>query len=237
MREQTEMFERSFLEDNMMGPCCVTIAEELLEGLNLTPGLRVLDLGCGRGLSSIFLARRFGVRVVAADLWIDPTDNYERFRAFGLEDAILPLRAEAHALLFARGFFDAVISVDSYHYFGAEAGYVDEHIAPLLKPGGLLAVAVPGLQREMEHGVPEELKPWWVEDMNFHSAAWWRALWECSPSLKVERSFSLRCHRRAWEEWLRCDEPHAVGDRAMMEAEGGRWFDTVGIIATARERG
>ena len=43
----------------------------------LEPGMRVLDLGCGKGLSSIFLAKEFGVQVWAADLWtplvIDPT--------------------------------------------------------------------------------------------------------------------------------------------------------------------
>ena len=38
-----------------------------------------LDLGCGKGLSSIFLAREFGVEVWAADLWIKPTENYKRF--------------------------------------------------------------------------------------------------------------------------------------------------------------
>jgi cyclopropane fatty-acyl-phospholipid synthase-like methyltransferase len=34
--------------------------------VDLPPGSRVLDLGCGNALASIFLAREFGVRVVAA---------------------------------------------------------------------------------------------------------------------------------------------------------------------------
>jgi cyclopropane fatty-acyl-phospholipid synthase-like methyltransferase len=36
--------------------------------MNLQPGMRVLDLGCGRALSSIFLHREFGLQVWAADL-------------------------------------------------------------------------------------------------------------------------------------------------------------------------
>ena len=39
------------------------LTEWLTEELDLRPGMRVLDLGCGRALSSIFLHREFGVQV------------------------------------------------------------------------------------------------------------------------------------------------------------------------------
>ena len=32
--------------------------------------MKILDLGCGKGLTSIFLAKEFGVQVYATDLWI-----------------------------------------------------------------------------------------------------------------------------------------------------------------------
>ena len=60
---------------------------------------RVLDLGCGRALTSIFLAREFGVQVWATDLWITPDHNRRRAEEAGVGDAVFPLRAEAHALL------------------------------------------------------------------------------------------------------------------------------------------
>ena len=103
------LFDRDLLLSTMMGPNCVRFAEELTANIPLSPNMRVLDLGCGMGLSSIYLARTFGVRVFAADLWINPSDNFARFRDFGLEDAVIPLRAEGHALPFAEGYFDAVI--------------------------------------------------------------------------------------------------------------------------------
>jgi 2-polyprenyl-3-methyl-5-hydroxy-6-metoxy-1,4-benzoquinol methylase len=42
------------------------LTEWLAKGLNLQPGMRVLDMGCGRVMSSIFLHREYGVQVWAA---------------------------------------------------------------------------------------------------------------------------------------------------------------------------
>ena len=164
------LFDRDFLLSTMMGPNCVRFAEELTANIPLSPHMRVLDLGCGMGLSSIYLARTFGVRVFAADLWINPSDNFARFRDFGLEDAVIPLRAEGHALPFAEGYFDAVICIDAYHFFGCDPEYLDAHIAPLVKPGGFIAAAIPGLRQEFTGDIPDELRPYWKEDINFHSA-------------------------------------------------------------------
>ena len=155
------LFDRDFLLATMMGPNCVRFAEELTANIPFSPNMRVLDLGCGMGLSSIYLARTFGVRVFAADLWINPSDNFARFRDFGLEDAVIPLRAEGHALPFAEGYFDAVICIDAYHFFGCDPEYLDAHIAPLVKPGGFIAAAIPGLRQEFTGDIPDELRPYW----------------------------------------------------------------------------
>jgi SAM-dependent methyltransferase len=45
------------------------LIEWLAERLDLEPGMRVLDLGCGLAASSIFLRREYGVQVWATDLW------------------------------------------------------------------------------------------------------------------------------------------------------------------------
>ena len=69
-----------------MGPNSLKMLEELTCGMDLKPGMKVLDLGCGKGLTSIFLAKEFGVTVYATDLWIGATENYERFKDLGLAD-------------------------------------------------------------------------------------------------------------------------------------------------------
>lgn len=78
-----------FLNENMMGPNAWLVAEELTADLSLKNGMRVLDLGCGRGLTSVFLAEKFGVQVFAVDLWTSATENYDRFKQAGVYDKIL----------------------------------------------------------------------------------------------------------------------------------------------------
>jgi cyclopropane fatty-acyl-phospholipid synthase-like methyltransferase len=51
------------------------LTEWLTAALDLRPGMRVLDLGCGRASSSIFLRLEFGVQVWATDLWFNVSEN------------------------------------------------------------------------------------------------------------------------------------------------------------------
>ena len=50
-----------------------------------------MDLGCGRALSSIFIATEFNADVWATDLWIAPSDNWERIKQAGVADRVFPI--------------------------------------------------------------------------------------------------------------------------------------------------
>src|SRR5690349_20251756 len=91
--------------DNLMGPNVLWIAEHLATAMQFKPGLRVLDLGCGKAISSIFLAKEFDLVVTAADLWIKAEENTRRIEAAGVADRITAVLAEAHALPFAEAEF------------------------------------------------------------------------------------------------------------------------------------
>jgi cyclopropane fatty-acyl-phospholipid synthase-like methyltransferase len=231
---KSSKYDIAFVKENMMGPNALKILEELSESICLEEGMRVLDLGCGKGLTSIFLAKEFGVTVFATDLWISATENYERIKSMGLEDKIIPIHAEAHDLPFANEFFDVAISVDAYHYFGVEADYLTKHFAPLVKKGGEIAVAVPGLKQEFTNGVPAELLPHWFDDMTLtlHSCDWWNNLWKTSDLVRIKEYKELNCLEEAWQDWLSCDNDYARRDIEMMKAEGGNYFNLVSIIAT-----
>ena len=109
-------YDPEWVVENMMGPNVLWLTESLSQAMDLEPGMRVLDMGCGKAISSIFLAKEFDLEVWATDLWIKASENLERIRAAGLEDQVFPVHAEAHDLPYANGFFDAIVSMDSYHY-------------------------------------------------------------------------------------------------------------------------
>src|SRR5687767_9758613 len=69
------------------------LTEWLCEALELRPGMRVLDLGCGLAASSIFLSREFDVQVWATDLWFDAGQNLERVRDAGVGGRVFPIHA------------------------------------------------------------------------------------------------------------------------------------------------
>ena len=71
-------YDPQWVFDNEMGPNALWLTEYLLERLQLDADKRVMDLGCGTALSSIFLAREFGVQVWATDLWIHQDENWRR---------------------------------------------------------------------------------------------------------------------------------------------------------------
>jgi len=118
-------------------------------------------MGCGKGITSVFLAKEFGVTVFANDLWISATDNLKRFEEAGVAELVFPIHAEAHALPYAEGFFDAAISIDSYQYYGADETYFPCTYSKLVKTGGQFGIVVPGLTREFDKGYPDTLKEHW----------------------------------------------------------------------------
>src|ERR1051325_9678244 len=111
--------------------------------MDLRPGMRVLDLGCGRAMSSIFLRREFGVQVWATDLWFNASENLQRVRDAGVEDGVFPLHADARSLPFAGEFFDAIVCVDAFPYFGTDDLYLN-CLGHFVKAGGQIGIAGSG---------------------------------------------------------------------------------------------
>ena len=154
-----------FLKATMMGPNAMRVSEELASRLNIDGTMRVLDLGCGRGLSTLLLVKKYGASVFAADLWISPTENCERFKSLGIDDRAVPISVDAtKGLPFAHGYFDVLFSVDAYHYFGDTEDMLPSLI-PFVKKGGVVAVAIPGLKYEFGNDVPEEMQPFWNDEI------------------------------------------------------------------------
>jgi len=222
-----------YLRANMMGPNAMRVAEELAAHLDIKEDMRILDLGCGRGLSTMLLVQKYGATVAAADLWIPPTENDERFKHIGIDGKTFPVSVDASkGLPFAEGYFDLLFSVDAYHYFGRTPDMIPSLI-PFVKKGGYIAVAVPGWKMEMMKGVPEELKPYLSDEdaEMFQTTDWWKTLWSQADGVEIVTCREMSCCKQAWDEWLTSPNPHAVQDIGIMEAEQGKYFNLVQIIA------
>lgn len=197
-------------------------------------GMRILDLGCGRGLSSIFLAQKYETDVFAVDLWISPTDNYLRFQQMGVAQLTVPLQFDATRLPFAENFFDAVVGIDSYRYFGNNDVCFEKVLKPTLKKGAIVALAFPGMKKEFHKNIPEEMKPLWDEEslQMWHSIDWWKPKFE--THLENFSIGEMDCFSRAWDDWLTCDNPYAAEDPLMIETDHGRFMNLIKLTGTIR---
>lgn len=220
------------IKHNIMGPNPAKLLEELLNKFPLEPGQTVMDLGCGQGVTSIMLVKEYGLKVFAVDLWISASENWQRFRKEGLtREQIVPIHEDAHQLPFADEFFDAVVSIDSYHYFGLDKAYLGKHLLPLVKPGGYLLLVVPGFHHDVHADIPKELLlTWSAEDLDtIHDADYWRDVISATEGVEILAIEEMESNENCWEDWLATDNEYAVMDRVPMNAGAGKYMNFVAI--------
>jgi SAM-dependent methyltransferase len=127
------------------------ILERLLARLDLPPGARVLDLGCGTGANGPVLAAggRFVVGAERSALPLALAGTGDRGHA-------VRVRADALALPFGARSFDLVVALDVLEHIDDDQGAARE-LYRVTRPGGALVVFVPalqllwGLQDEVSH--------------------------------------------------------------------------------------
>lgn len=231
---KSQKYDTNFISENIMGPNPMKLTEELMKNHPFHKGDTIMDLGCGKGVTSIFLAKEYDLRVFATDLWIAPTENYQRFCKFGLSrEQIIPIHAEAHDLPYAEEFFDGVVTIDSYHYFGREDGYLKEHLLPLVKHGGYIMIAIPGMREEFtEDTIPDKLALSWTwEDLQtIRTIDYWEKILLKTDGIEIVDLSQMDSFWECWNDWLSCDNEYAVGDRKAMRSGGGDYMNFIKIV-------
>lgn len=171
---------------------------------------------------------------MAADLWFDATERLSRIRDAAVDNAVFPIHAEARTLPFATGFFDAIVSIDSFVYYGTDDLYAN-HLARFLAPGGQIGIAGAGLAKEIDGQVPEHLGSRWEPSMAcLHSAQWWRQHWARSGVLEVEIADTMPDGWRVWLDWQQATSPANQTEIDALTADHGRHLGYVRALARRR---
>lgn len=195
-----------------MGPHPLWQLEDLLNDLDIRPGAKVLDLGCGKGATSVFLARERDVAVVAFDLWVEEDELRGNLEAQGVADRVTAVNGDARNLPFEDDEFDAIVSVDAFEYFGTDVRFLPSVIR-VLKPAGGIGMTTPALRTDPYESAP----PTYVADVvgweaaGWHAPDWWATHWRLSGSVD---NITARMQEGGREDWLRWS-------RALGEDEDG----------------
>jgi len=153
-------FFASFLDPQMVYSCAYFLdSTDSLEAaqarkldlvcrkLQLAPGQRLLDVGCGWGALIIHAALHYDVEAVGVTLSPEQaTEARRRIKEYGLEDRVT---VEVRDYREVEGQFDAISSVGMFEHVGAKKlGTYFERLYELLGPRGLL----------LNHGITTRLR-------------------------------------------------------------------------------
>jgi cyclopropane fatty-acyl-phospholipid synthase-like methyltransferase len=167
-------------------------------------------------------------------LWFGASERLQRIRDAGVEDGVFPIHADARSLPFATEFFDAIVSIDSFVYYGTDDLYLN-YLARFVKSGGPIGIAGAGLTLEIDGPVPEHLRAWWEPSTwCLHSASWWHRHWERTGIVEMELAETMPDGWQVWLDWQRTFFPDNKAEIDALEADRGRHLGYVRVVGRRR---
>ncbi|MBN1180103.1 MAG: methyltransferase domain-containing protein [Anaerolineae bacterium] len=136
--------------------------EELAGLCHIGAGTYILDVGCGAGVTSCFLARRYGCRVMGVDIRARMVErSAERARREGIAERVEFRVADAQELPFENDLFDAVLT-ESVTAFPEDKQRAANEYARVTRPGGYVGLAE---STWLKAPPPAELVAWVSQDV------------------------------------------------------------------------
>lgn len=209
-------FYRCFLDEDLQYSCAYFASEtvsleeaqdakkrHIAAKLDLHPGHRVLDIGCGFGGMALYLARNYGVHVTGITL---STEQHKTARERAIKQGLgrlVDFRLEDYR--HTRGPFDRIVSVGMFEHVGRpHYRQFFSRIGELLSEDGLAVVHTIGRQTP-----PSPINAWIRE--NIFPGAYLPTLSQLSPALEKQ------------DYWL-CDFENLRLHYALTLAEWNRRF-------------
>ena len=229
----TNAYRELFTAGNLMGPNSVLLLGELLNRCpyDFDRTSIILDLGCGKGLTSLVIHKETNAIVYANDLWISEEENRERFADWGLSEVLIPICEDANNLTLKKDLFDALISIGAYHYFAGKPQFFEEKILPLIKSGGYALIAIPGIKNKFS-GRQNELLGTWLKDeaYMFKSPDEWKRIIGESDYISSVEIWEMNCFEQAWADWFDTGHEYALNDKLYFEGIIQPYTNFVGIM-------
>jgi len=232
---RSSRYDPAWVRSLDMGPHPLWQLEDLLPDLRLQPGDRVLDLGCGLGASSVFLAREAEVSVVATDLWVDGAELRGVLEAAGVGDQVAVVRADARQLPFDAEQFDAIVSIDAFEYFGTDVSLLPS-LLRVLRVGGRLGISTPALSVDpcRQSPPPQVTAVVGEEAAAWHAPHWWKRHWELTGLVS---EVTARMQPGSRDDWIRWTEMGGVEDDPVRTMLTSMAPDEIGFALVSATKG
>ena len=247
--EKTLKYNTDLISQKIMGPNPLKLEEELMKDNKIKPGSVVMDLGSGQGITSIFLAKEYGFKVYATDLWSDAEENRKFFAEMGLtEEQIIPVKEFGYNpdvlnniedeskydldLKYEKEFFDAVVSTDSYNYFGRDENYLDEKLLPFVKKDGYIYIVVPGMKKDCHNNIHKELLlSWTPEQLDYiQTIEYWKNIISKSKKSEIISIYEMESNEECWNDWIKCDNEYSKNDKKAIDAGACKYLNFIAIV-------
>lgn len=222
---ELDNYSRDDIYRDFFGGGGLYLVVRMLRLLGLQKGQNVLDLGCGKGESSVYMARHHGVRVTALDLWTTSDFMTRKFTERGVLDRICAIQMNATGPLpFAEDEYDAIFCMNSFSFYGAEPGFLP-HLLKHLKSGGRLCLGSEVLSCEFTSeqladppyvyafNLPAPNEQVNVFDDDFikqHSPNWWQDFFQDSGLMEVETCYELEDAEAIYQELIRYEHENNI---------------------------
>lgn len=235
--EKVKKYDKELIKNKIMGPNPIKLLEELLIDNKIKEGSTVMDLGSGTGLTSVFLVKEYNYKVYAVDLWSEVEDNRRFFDSMNIPHTqIIPVKMDGAKLKFNYEYFDAVISTDSYNYFGRDDNYLDDKLLPFVKRSGYVYITIPGMKKDCHDNIPKELLlSWGSEELDYiHDIDYWRNIISKSKDSEIVSIYEMKSNSECWLDWIECDNDYARNDKKSIDAGALKYLNFIGIVLRKR---
>ncbi len=188
----------------MMAPGGLLLAETMADHLEVCSGSRILDLGCGRGQTSVMLARRFGCHVISLDLWIGADERRRLVSDAGVTELVCCLQGDiGRGLPEGIRSLDAIFAMQSFHSFGGRPGIL-KYLHSLLREGGQIVIGQTCFSQEPADwpNIFKNSNGCHVEYGHYHSPAWWAELFAKDRLFDVSHCRELPDGDVFWEDHI-----------------------------------